>query len=193
VKVGTHEATLPVVRNKRMQPDQQKNKQRIIRGTLEGIACGSEQLGDTLVITCRTPSKWGTYLIHMLTHHGTRWRGERLKEKRQAKRMDSNGPTYYMACFQVNPSKLLTAAAGGCEYRGAFHMQGGNSPMLNTSDVNQNALTAFAAVLLVSPNENCKLVAVTEEKKVAIVERLSRLCAPCFCANRIVGTPETLE
>lgn len=72
-------------------------------------------------------------------------------------------------------------------------MQGTNSPILNTSDVNQNALTAFAARLLVSPNENCRLVAVTEEKKVATVERLSRFCAPCVCANRIVGTPETLE
>ena len=68
-----------------------------------------------------------------------------------------------------------------------------NSPILNTSDVNQNALTAFAAGLFVALNENCKLVAVTEEKKVAIVERLRRLCAPCSCANRIVGTPEMLE
>ena len=59
--------------------------------------------------------------------------------------------------------------------------------------MNQNALTAFAAALLVLPNENCKLVAVTEEKKVAIVERLSRLCVPCFCAIRIEWTPETLE
>ena len=55
--------------------------------------------------------------------------------------------------------------------------------MLNTSDVNQNALTAFAAAPLVSLNENCILVAVTEEKKVAMVERLSRLCAPCSCEN----------
>ena len=72
-------------------------------------------------------------------------------------------------------------------------MQCENSPILNTSDVNQNALTAFAAALLVLPNENCKLVAVTEEKKVAVVERLSRLCALCFCASRIEGTPEPLE
>ena len=145
------------------------------------------------MFTCRMPSKLGTYLIHMLTHHGTRWRGERLEEKRQAKRMDNNKSTYYIACFQVNPSKLLTAAAGGHDCGGMFHMQCEDSPILNTSDVNQNALTAFAAGLLVSPNENCKLVAVTEEKKVAMVERLSRLCAPCSCANRIVGTPETLE
>lgn len=33
------------------------------------------------------------------------------------------------------------------------------------------------------------VVAVTAEKKVAIVDRLSRLDEPCFCANRIVGTP----
>ena len=72
-------------------------------------------------------------------------------------------------------------------------MQCENSPILNTSDVNQNAFTAFAAALSVTPNENCKLVAVTEEKKVAMVERLSRLRAPCFCASRTAGTPETLE
>ena len=129
----------------------------------------------------------------MLTHHGTRWRGERLKEIRQIKRMDNSGSTYYMACLQVNPRKLLTAAAGGCNYRVVFHVQCENLPMLNTSDMNQNALTAFAAAVLVSPNESCRLVTVTEEKKVAIVERLSRLSAPCFCANRIEGTPETLE
>ena len=68
-----------------------------------------------------------------------------------------------------------------------------NQPILNTSDVNQNALTAFAAGLLVSPNENCMVVAVTEEKKAATAEKLSRLCAPFSCASRIVGTPETLE
>ena len=176
-----------------MRPDQQKSKRQIIRGTSEEIACGNEKLGDVLVITYLTPFKWDTYLIHMLTHHGTRWRGERLKEKRQEKRKGDDRLTYYMACFQVNPSKLLTAAAGGCDYGGVFHTQCENSPILNTSDVNQNALTAFAAGLPVSPNENCKLVAVTEEKKVAIVERLSRLCAPCFCENRMVGTPETLK
>jgi len=176
-----------------MQPGQRKNKQRIIRETSEGIACGDEQLDSILVIICRMSSGWGTYLTHTLTHHGTRWGGERLREKRQVKRMDSDGSAYYMVCFQVNPSKPLTAAAGGGDYREVFRMQCENSPILNTSDVNQNALTAFAAGLSVSPNENCKLVTVTEEKKVEIVERLSRLCAPCFCANRIAGTPETLE
>ena len=107
--------------------------------------------------------------------------------------MDSNGSTYYMVSFQVNPSKLLTAAAEGYDYKKVFHVQCENSPILNTSDVNQNALTAFAAALSVSPNENCKLVAVTEEKKVAIVERLSKLRALYFCVSRIAGTPETLE
>jgi len=72
-------------------------------------------------------------------------------------------------------------------------MQDVNSPILNTSDVNQNALTILAAGLWVSLNENCILVAVTEEKKVATVERLSKFCAPCVCANRIVGTPEAWE
>ena len=33
------------------------------------------------------------------------------------------------------------------------------------------------------------VVAVTAEKKVATVDRLSKLAAACFCANRIVGTP----
>jgi len=81
-----------------------------------------EKLGGILVITYLTPSKWDTYLIHILTHHGTRWRGERLKEKRQAKGKGSDRSTYYMACFQVNASKLLTAATGGCDYGGVFHM-----------------------------------------------------------------------
>lgn len=37
--------------------------------------------------------------------------------------------------------------------------------------------------------ENWSVVAVTAEKNVATVDRLSRLLAPCFCANRMVGTP----
>lgn len=68
-----------------------------------------------------------------------------------------------------------------------------DSPMLKTSDVNQNALTAFAAGPPVSLNENCRLVAVTEEKKVAIVDRFNKFSAACDWANRIVGTPGTLE
>lgn len=60
--------------------------------------------------------------------------------------------------------------------------------MLRTRDVNQNELTAFAAVLPVLSNENCKLVTVTEEKKIAIVDKLTRLL--CCCAT-IAGTPGT--
>jgi len=33
-------------------------------------------------------------------------------------------------------------------------------------------------------------VAVTAENKVATVERLSKLVAPCFWANRMIGTPK---
>lgn len=61
--------------------------------------------------------------------------------------------------------------------------------MLKTIDVNQNAFTAFAATLPVSPYENCKLVEVTEEKKVAMAVRLSKLSVLCFCENWMVGTP----
>lgn len=62
-------------------------------------------------------------------------------------------------------------------------MQGLDSQMLKTSDANQNAFTAFAAGPSVSLYENCKLVAVTEEKKVVMVDRFSRLSAACVCAN----------
>ena len=72
----------------------------------------------------------------------------------------------------MTPSKLFTAA-----------------PMLNTNDVNQNELTAFCSGLAVMLNENCIVVAVTAEKKVATVDKLRRLFAACFCALRIVGTP----
>lgn len=80
--------------------------------------------------------------------------------------------TYYMACFQVSPSKLFTAA-----------------PMLKTRERNQKQFTELATELCSSSNENWRVVAVTAEKKVATVERLRRLEAPCFCANLIVGTP----
>lgn len=80
--------------------------------------------------------------------------------------------TYYMACFQVSPSRLLTAAA-----------------ILNTRDVNQKPFTAFAMDELRDAKEYCKQVAVTAEKKVAIVDRLSKFIAPCFWAKRIAGTP----
>ena len=65
--------------------------------------------------------------------------------------------THYMACFHVTPRRLFTAA-----------------PMLNTSDVNQKEFTAFANAVSCMSNENCIVVAVTAEKKVATVLRLSR-------------------
>ena len=37
--------------------------------------------------------------------------------------------------------------------------------------------------------ENWRVVAVTAEKKVAMVDKFSKFVAPCFWANRIVGTP----
>lgn len=80
--------------------------------------------------------------------------------------------THYIACFQVTPSRLLTAA-----------------PILNTRDVNQNELTALASFESVVSNENCIVVAVTALKKVATVLRFNRFWLACFCANRIVGTP----
>lgn len=77
-----------------------------------------------------------------------------------------------MACFHVNPRREFTAAA-----------------MLNTRDPNQKQLTASGSGAPVLPYENCKVVAVTAEKNVATVERLSKFVAPCFWANRIMGTP----
>ena len=68
-----------------------------------------------------------------------------------------------MACFQVRPSRLLTAAA-----------------ILKTRDVNQKPFTAFATDDWRDAKEYCKQVAVTAEKNVAIVERLSKFIAPCF-------------
>ena len=68
-----------------------------------------------------------------------------------------------MACFHVTPSRLLTAA-----------------PMLNTNEVNQNEFTAFANGLSVISKENCMVVAVTAEKNVATVLRLSRFWLACF-------------
>ena len=80
--------------------------------------------------------------------------------------------TYYMACFHVRPRRELTAA-----------------PMLNTSEVNQKPFTLFASRVSVWSNENCIVVAVTAEKNVATVDRLSKFAAACFCAKRMVGTP----
>ena len=78
-----------------------------------------------------------------------------------------------MACFHVSPSKLLTAAA-----------------MEKTSEANQKLFTKTDGTSSVgSVYENCMVVAVTAEKKVATVDRFKRFVAPCFCAKRIVGTP----
>ena len=71
--------------------------------------------------------------------------------------------THYIACFQVTPSRLFTAA-----------------PIEKTNDVNQKPLTLFCRELSVMVYENCIVVAVTAEKKVATVDRLSRLAAACF-------------
>jgi hypothetical protein len=128
----------------------------------------------------------------MLTHHGTRWRGERLEERRQ-KKTDKKWGVGVLHGLLPGQTKQ-TVDGSSCEVylmKGFFGIQGTDSPMLKTSDVNQNALTAFAAGPTVSPYENCKLVAVTEEKKVAIVDRLRRFSAACVCANRIAGTPES--
>ena len=71
--------------------------------------------------------------------------------------------------------------------------RGGDLPMLKTRDVNQNTLTTVEAVLVFSPNVNPNVVAVTEEKKVAMADRLSKLSVLCFWANWIVGTPRELQ
>ena len=52
--------------------------------------------------------------------------------------------------------------------------------MLNTNEVNQNEFTAFANGLSVISKENCLVVAVTAEKNVATVLRLSRFWLACF-------------
>ena len=65
--------------------------------------------------------------------------------------------------------------------------------MLNTSEMNQNELTASAVGVPTVSKENCRVVAVTAEKKVATVLRLSKLSAACCCANRIVGIPSGSE
>ena len=68
-----------------------------------------------------------------------------------------------MACFHVTPSRLLTAA-----------------PIENTSEMNQNPFTLLASKVSVWSKENCMVVAVTAEKKVATVDKLRRLFAACF-------------
>jgi hypothetical protein len=77
-----------------------------------------------------------------------------------------------MACFQVRPSRLFTAAA-----------------ILKTNEENQNALTDFPSTPSVNWYENCSVVAVTAEKNVATVDKFRRFEAACCWANLIVGTP----
>jgi hypothetical protein len=119
----------------------------------------------------------GDRFIQMRTHQGTRCPGERLQEHRH-QQQHSLAPygqdTHYIACFQVSPSREFTAEA-----------------MLKTRLANQNAFTALASAECVSSKENCIVVAVTAEKKVATVDKFCKLAAPCFCPNRIVGTPMT--
>ena len=91
---------------------------------------------------------------------------------------------------QVKASRLWTTEAVTCAQEKVHCTPGVDSPILRTRDENQNALTAFATGLLVSLTENCKLVAVTEEKKVAMVNKLVGFSAARDCAERIVGTPE---
>lgn len=122
-----------------------------------------------------TKNTRGDRLIQISTHQGTRWPGERLRFPRVSRRKPKLPAqfTHYIACFQVSPSRLLTAAA-----------------MLKTMLRNQKQLTETATGSWGdSPYENCRVVAVTAEKKVATVDRLRRFVAPCFCANRMVGTP----
>ena len=103
-------------------------------------------------------------MIHIRTHQGTRWPGERLGQRVSTRYTPSIAEsTYYIACFQVNPSSEFTAAA-----------------IENTIEVNQKPLTASASGFPVDSKENCKVVAVTALKKVATVDRLSRFAAACF-------------
>ena len=100
----------------------------------------------------------GDLLIQISTHQGTRCPGERLDTQSDILLKTYHQlPTYYIACFQVTPSKLFTAA-----------------PMLNTSEMNQNEFTASASGLPTMSKENCMVVAVTAEKNVATVLRLRR-------------------
>ena len=68
----------------------------------------------------------GDLLIHMRTHHGTWSAGDRLKYRSVRKQRHEEEYTDYIDCFHVTARRLFTA-----------------EPALRTSDVNQNALTAF--------------------------------------------------
>ena len=68
----------------------------------------------------------GDLLIQMRTHHGTWSAGDRLKCRSVRKFRHEEEYTDYIDCFHVTARRLFTA-----------------EPALRTSDVNQNALTAF--------------------------------------------------
>lgn len=58
--------------------------------------------------------------------------------------------------------------------------------MLKTNDVNQNPLTEFSSGVSILSKENCNVVAVTAEKNVATVDRLSRFAAAFVTFNEIL-------
>lgn len=68
--------------------------------------------------------------------------------------------THYNACSHMYASRLLTTDA-----------------ILNTNEQNQKLLTTIWSVVLASLTENCKVVAVTAEKKVATVDNVRKLVA----------------
>ena len=106
--------------------------------------------------TDKTRKIRGDRVIHMLTIHGRRWSGERLRAhnyQHQACENDRRGLDY-MACVHESPRRLLTVEL-----------------ILKTKDVNQNTLTAIAEPVLTTFHENCIIVAVTPEKSAATVER----------------------
>ena len=55
--------------------------------------------------------------------------------------------------------------------------------------MNQNALTAISGVLSLLSKENCNVVDVTAEKKVAIVVKFWKFEATCSCSLWTTGMP----
>lgn len=55
--------------------------------------------------------------------------------------------------------------------------------------MNQNPFTLLLSAESVFVYENCIIVAVTAEQKVASVDRFNRLVVVCFCCDWIIGTP----
>lgn len=66
--------------------------------------------------------------------------------------------TYEIACVHASPSRLYTAAL-----------------VLKTRDMSQKALVAVLSLVVEGPQVSCIMDAVTPEKKVATVDRLSRM------------------